>query len=143
MAVLISLVALSIDAMLPALPAIGRDLGVDNPNDPQLILSVLFAGLAIGQLFYGPISDSTGRKPAIYAGLAIFLIGCVLTIFKIVVQGQEFLPTGAFESGVGAQNLFASDAEAPQIIVTVRSQWSGANSEESAAAVLGLVWHLY
>ena len=43
MALLISLVALSIDAMLPALPAIGRDLGVQNPNDSQLVLSVLFS----------------------------------------------------------------------------------------------------
>ena len=99
MALLISLVALSIDAMLPALPVIGRDLGFENPNDPQLILSVLFAGLAIGQLFYGPISDSTGRKPAIYAGLAIFGIGCILTI---VAQSFEMMLLGRFLQGLGA-----------------------------------------
>lgn len=99
MALLISLVALSIDAMLPALPAIGRDLGVDDPNDPQLVLSVLFAGLAIGQLLYGPVSDSTGRKPAIYAGLAIFIAGCLLSI---AAQSFEMMLIGRFLQGLGA-----------------------------------------
>ena len=49
MALLISLVALSIDAMLPALPAIGADLGAGGENEAQLVLSALFLGLAAGQ----------------------------------------------------------------------------------------------
>jgi len=81
MATMISLTALSIDAMLPALPAIGNDLGVLVPNDNQLIISTLFLGLAIGQLFYGPLSDNIGRKPAVYLGLFIFSIGCLLSLF--------------------------------------------------------------
>ena len=63
MAFMTSLVALSIDAMLPALAEIGRDLGVVRDNSNQLIISVLFIGMALGQMFYGPLSDSTGRKP--------------------------------------------------------------------------------
>ena len=67
---MMALTALSIDAMLPALPHIANDLHVQNPNDRQLVVSVMFLGLAIGQLFFGPLSDSTGRKPALYAGFA-------------------------------------------------------------------------
>ena len=78
MALLMSLVALAIDAMLPALPDIGSELGVADENQPQLVVSILFFGMALGQIISGPLSDSMGRKPVIYAGYAIFLIGCVM-----------------------------------------------------------------
>ena len=80
MALMISLVALSTDTMLPALPQIGGDLGVLKANTNQLILSAFFLGLAMGQMFFGPLSDSIGRKPAIYAGLVLFMLGCLLSI---------------------------------------------------------------
>ncbi len=82
MATLMALTALSIDAMLPALTNIGSDLGVIEPNDNQLIISVLFLGLAIGQLFYGPLSDNIGRKPALYIGLVFFGVGCLVSLFS-------------------------------------------------------------
>ena len=53
MGTMMSLVALSIDAMLPALSQIGFDLGVTRANDNQLIVSVLLLGMAIGQLIMG------------------------------------------------------------------------------------------
>lgn len=80
MALMMALVALAIDAMLPALPEIGADLGVVSPNDNQLIVSILFLGLALGQMIYGPLSDSTGRKPAVLLGFALFGIGCLVSI---------------------------------------------------------------
>ncbi|MDF2367574.1 multidrug effflux MFS transporter [Sneathiella sp.] len=81
LALMISMVALSIDVMLPALFDISHDLHADDPNDRQYVVAAVFLGLAIGQLFYGPISDSTGRKTAIYFGFGLFLIGCLLSIF--------------------------------------------------------------
>ncbi|MBT7953254.1 MAG: multidrug effflux MFS transporter [Gammaproteobacteria bacterium] len=81
MALLMSLVALAIDTMLPALAVIGGDLGVINPNHNQLIISVIFFGVAIGQLLYGPLSDSIGRKPAIYIGIGIFMLGSIMSLF--------------------------------------------------------------
>ncbi|MBL4653869.1 MAG: multidrug effflux MFS transporter [Flavobacteriales bacterium] len=81
MAMMMSLTALSIDAMLPALTEIGNDLGVIEPNDNQLIISTLFLGLAFGQLFYGPLSDGIGRKPSVYIGLVLFALGCLVSIF--------------------------------------------------------------
>ncbi len=80
---MMSLTALSIDAMLPALPQIGSDLQVQNVNDRQLVVSTIFLGLAIGQLFFGPLSDRTGRKPAIYAGLALFIVGSLISLSAI------------------------------------------------------------
>jgi len=80
---MMSLTALSIDAMLPALPQIGSDLGIINPNDRQLIISIIFLGSAFGQLFFGPLSDKTGRKPAIYAGYALFITGSLVAVFSI------------------------------------------------------------
>ena len=74
---MMSITALSIDAMLPALPYIGSDLGVQNANDRQLVVSVIFVGIAFGQLFFGPLSDATGRKTAIYVGYAMFVFGIV------------------------------------------------------------------
>lgn len=82
MAFLISIVALSVDTMLPALPAIGADLGVQNTNDVQLVISTLFLGLSAGLLFYGPVSDSFGRKPVLFAGMAIYILGNGLSIFS-------------------------------------------------------------
>lgn len=80
---MISLIALSIDAMLPALPDIASDLGVKNTNDRQLVIAILFLGLALGQMFFGPLSDSIGRKPAIYAGYALYMVGALVSIFAL------------------------------------------------------------
>ena len=76
----ISMVALTIDAMLPALHAIGQELGVAEANDTQLVISLFFLGFAVGQFFYGPLSDSLGRKSMILAGIVIFGVGCILSL---------------------------------------------------------------
>ena len=113
---LMSLVALAIDAMLPALPAIGGDLGVSRPNDVQLVIMSLFLGLAIGQLLFGPLSDSIGRKPAIHAGLALFMIGCLVSIFA---------PT--FEVMIAGRVLQGIGVAGPRIVTMalVRDQYEG------------------
>ena len=64
---LMSLIALATDAMLPALPAIGHDLGAARPNDTQFVITALFLGLGLGQIVFGPLSDRVGRKAAIHA----------------------------------------------------------------------------
>ena len=99
MAMMFSLVALSIDSMLPALPAIGGALAVADPNDNQLVISMLFLGLAGGQILFGTLSDAVGRKPAIYAGFVIFLGGSLLCIFA---ADYPVMLAGRVLQGVGA-----------------------------------------
>lgn len=99
MAMMMSLTALATDAMLPALGVIGADLGVTRANQPQMVVSLLFLGMAVGQIFYGPLSDSFGRKPAIYAGYAIFIVGCLLSIFAGAFQ---VMLIGRLLQGLGA-----------------------------------------
>jgi DHA1 family bicyclomycin/chloramphenicol resistance-like MFS transporter len=99
MALMISLVALSIDAMLPALPEIGRDLGVQRENSSQLIITFLILGMAIGQMVYGPLSDSTGRKPAIYAGFGLYMVGCLFSVFA---TSFAVMLAGRLMQGMGA-----------------------------------------
>ena len=98
-ALLTSLIALSIDAMLPALPQIAADLAVGNPNDTQLVIGLFLLGNAFGQLLFGPLSDTFGRKPVIVAGLSLFLIGCVVSVFA---ESFSVLLLGRVLQGVGA-----------------------------------------
>jgi DHA1 family bicyclomycin/chloramphenicol resistance-like MFS transporter len=98
-ALMTSMVALSIDAMLPALPLIAGDLGVENLNHSQFVITLFFAGLAAGQVFFGPLSDAVGRRPAIIAGLLIFTAGCLLSLFA---ADYSFMLLGRLLQGFGA-----------------------------------------
>ena len=64
------------DLYLPALPAITRELNTDAAAI-QLTLTTSFLGLALGQLFIGPISDAYGRKRPLYASLVVFALSSV------------------------------------------------------------------
>jgi MFS transporter, DHA1 family, multidrug resistance protein len=92
MALLISIVAISIDALLPALGIIGREFAVIHPNQVQLVIGCLFAGEAIGQLIAGPLSDAVGRKPVLYGGIALYLVGSVVCYsadsFQLLLIGR-------------------------------------------------------
>ena len=102
LSMMMSLTALSIDAMLPALPQIGTDLGVASANDRQLVVSMIFFGSAIGQLFFGPLSDSKGRKTAISIGYGMYIIGalvCMLAVsFPMMLIGRIFQGLGLSSS---------------------------------------------
>jgi len=111
-----SLVALAVDAMLPALPAIAEELGLRDPNDAQYVIAALFLGLAIGQLFFGPLSDRIGRRPAIFVGLWLFMVGCVVSFFA---SSFEMMIIGRMLQGIGASG--------PRIVTMaiVRDRYSG------------------
>ncbi len=115
-ALLMSLVALAIDAMLPALPAIGRDLGAARPNDVQFVITAAFLGLGLGQMIFGPLSDRIGRRPAIHAGLALFAAGCLMSVFA-----------PDFETMIAGRVLQGFGAAGPRVVVMalVRDRYEG------------------
>ena len=112
---LMSCVALSIDAVLPALGFMARDFAVSG-SEIQLVITSLFAGFALGQLIYGPVSDRWGRLPSIYAGLLVLAIGSAVAMTS---QSLEMMLFGRFLQGIGASG--------PRIMVSalVRDCFSG------------------
>ena len=98
MASLMSVVALSIDAVLPALGFMAQEFNVGG-SEVQLVITSLFAGFAIGQLIYGPVSDRVGRLPGIYVGFGFFILGCILAMSA---QSIEMMLIGRFLQGIGA-----------------------------------------
>jgi len=116
MAALMSIVALSIDAVLPALPDIGTYLNVtDTTDNPKLITSI-FLGLGIGQLLFGPLSDSFGRKPIVYIGFIVFIIASVICA---TTKSFEIMLLGRVLQGVGLAS------PRTMCIAMVRDSYSG------------------
>lgn len=77
-AILFANIAFSIDAMLPALPAIAAELTPGDPNKAQLIITSFVLGMGLGTLFAGPLSDSYGRRSVILFGAALYCVGAAL-----------------------------------------------------------------
>ncbi len=92
MASLMATVALAIDALLPALDIIGLSVGSASAADNQQIIIMIFLGLGIGPLIFGPISDSIGRKPVVYMGFALFIASSFMCVyaqnFTILIIGR-------------------------------------------------------
>ena len=98
MASLMSLVALSIDALLPALKIIGIAIGIQNPANNQLLITMIFLGLGFGQLIFGPLSDSYGRKTVIYFGFSVFVIASFICV---TATSLEVMVLGRILQGIG------------------------------------------
>lgn len=72
-----SVAGIAIDLYAPSMPAIGVEFGVSAPLMQNTITATL-AGYAIGQLFFGLMSDSVGRRPSILLGLSCFIAASAL-----------------------------------------------------------------
>jgi len=116
MALLMSVVAISIDALVPALGLIGTDFQLQNPNSAQYAIGFIFCGMAIGQLVCGPLSDAMGRKPIIYIGMLIYLIGSVICLLS---HDFSYFLFGRLLQGLGVASPYVST------ISIVRDKYSG------------------
>lgn len=116
MASLMSIVALAIDALLPALNIIASDIGITQTKDNQLLITMIFLGLGLGSLIFGPLSDSLGRKPIVFMGFGLFIIASFICIYA---DNLEVMIIGRILQGIGLS--------APRTIsiAMVRDSYSG------------------
>jgi DHA1 family bicyclomycin/chloramphenicol resistance-like MFS transporter len=79
-AAFMALNALGIDIMLPALPEIARDFDVQTSNDRQLVIIVYMLSFGVAQLFFGPLSDSFGRRPVLLWAMGVYLLATLACV---------------------------------------------------------------
>ncbi|PUA26460.1 MAG: Bcr/CflA family drug resistance efflux transporter [Cellvibrio sp. 79] len=129
-ALMMSIVAISIDALLPALGFIAKDVTLSHPNQIQYVISALFLGMALGQLVCGPLSDATGRKKVLYGGITLFFLGSAVCFFATTIEG---LLIGRFIQGLGVAGPYVS------AISIVRDKYAG----NEMARVMSLVMMIF
>lgn len=126
-AILMSIVALSVDIMLPAFGAMSDHFGLTNDNDRQAIITVLFAGLMVGQLVFGPLSDYIGRKPAILIGIGFHITGSLMCLFA---PDYMVLLLGRFLQGFGGAGPRIA------IVALIRDRFEGPQMAQIISIVL-------
>ena len=127
---LFATIALSIDAMLPALPAIAAELTQAAVNKAQLVVTSFVFGMGLGTLIAGPISDAFGRKPVIMVFAALYLVATALCIAS---PSLTLLLTARVIQGVGAAG--------PRAVATamVRDRFKG----RDMARVMSLIMMIF
>jgi len=130
MALLMSVVAVSIDALLPSLGMIGAELDVTDVNRTQFLISFIFAGMAVGQLVAGPLSDALGRKPVLYAGIALYLVGSIVCW---LAQDFNLLLAGRCLQGLGVACPYVT------AVSVVRDKYAG----RDMARVMSLIMMIF
>jgi DHA1 family bicyclomycin/chloramphenicol resistance-like MFS transporter len=89
---LMALNAFAIDAMIPALPDIGRSLDVPEENRRQLVVIAYMLGFGSTQLIWGPLADRFGRKPVLATGVALYtgfaLLCGIASSFELLIAGR-------------------------------------------------------
>jgi len=117
---LMALNAFAIDAMIPALPDIGRSLHVSQENDRQLVVIAYFLGFASTQLLWGPLADRFGRKPVLAWGVSLYGIFALLCAFAwsfpLLIAGRVAMGASAAVTRVlvvaMVRDLFEAEAMA-------------------------------
>ena len=92
----------AIDMYLPAFPTIAANLGVPR-GDVERTLAAYLIGLALAQVFYGPMADRYGRKPPLLVGLALFMLGslgCALAGSAQALTGWRVLQAMGGAAGI-------------------------------------------
>ena len=116
----------AIDMYLPAMPMIGADLGASVPA-MQGTITAYFIAFGLAQLFYGPWADQAGRKPPIYVGVSIFLVG---TLICALAGSVGMLTAGRFVQGMGGAAVMVI----PRAII--RDMYTGHHATRLMAAIM-------
>lgn len=119
----------AIDMYLPAMPEIGAALGT-TVQGMQGTIVAYFIAFGLAQLIYGPWADRSGRKPPLYAGIAVFMIGSVVCTLASTVEG---LILGRAIQGLGGAALMV----VPRAII--RDNYTGPEATRLMAAVMMVI----
>jgi DHA1 family bicyclomycin/chloramphenicol resistance-like MFS transporter len=127
---LMALNAMAIDAMIPALPAIGSEFGITQANHRQLVVVFFMFGFGSTQLLWGPLADRFGRKPILAIGIGLY------TAFALLCG----LAT-SFEMLIAARALQGAAASVTRVLVVamVRDLFE----TEEMARVMSLVFMVF
>jgi DHA1 family bicyclomycin/chloramphenicol resistance-like MFS transporter len=125
-----SLVAVSIDAVLPALPAIALELGFITLQHSQMVVSLCVLGMVFGELLFGPLCDANGRRPALVLGVGVFCLG---TTIAMGADNFEQMGLARVLQGLGAAG--------PKIVcrAVIRDRFEGA----AMARMMSLIFTVF
>ncbi len=98
-ALMMAVTAISIDNLLPAFPAIRERFSVADPNSLQFLIYVYMIGFGVGQVLYGPLSDSLGRRTVLLVSLGVYLGATVIAMFS---PSLSWLLAARILQGIGA-----------------------------------------
>ncbi|MEO0486395.1 MAG: MFS transporter [Pseudomonadota bacterium] len=123
MAYLIAGVALAIDLMLASLVDIGAELSPANPERATLVMGSFFLALGVGTFLVGPLLDSLGRRPVILWGVALYIVGAILSwlapSLTLMLLGRALMGLGAAAPRVGVQAVIRDRFEGRQMAATI------------------------
>jgi MFS transporter, DHA1 family, multidrug resistance protein len=133
---LVAIGPVSTDLYLPSLPTLGETLGA-SVSETQLTLSFFIAGLAVGTLFYGPLSDRLGRRPALLTGMVLFTVASLACAFATSIEqliALRFIEALGCCAGIVLSRAVVRDLFAREDAVRIMSYMAAAMALAPAAA---------
>lgn len=127
MAMMFATIAFSIDAMLPAMPEIARELTPDAPARAPFIMTTFLLGMGIGTFFTGPLSDALGRRKVMLCGAALYMVASAIA-----------WASSSFEIVLAARLLQGLGAAGPRVVAVavIRDQFSGREMAKIVSIVM-------
>ena len=133
MALLMSLQALAIDAMLPALDEIAADLGTANPNDRQLVVGVFLMAAGAFSLIPGALADRFGRRPVLFVSLGIY---CAMSLLCGLVESFPAMIGARVLQALGGGTLARSEESWEGVLPSLLAGWSRRTLDKGIHSIL-------
>ncbi|SPJ25327.1 multidrug effflux MFS transporter [Palleronia abyssalis] len=126
-AFLMALNAAAIDVVIPALSTIGDAFDIGGSNERQFVITAYVLGFGGAQIIYGPLTDRYGRRPVLFAGLLIYIVGALAAIWS---------PT--FGALLGARLVQGIGAASTRVVATalIRDRFEGAAMASAMSLVM-------